>query len=126
MTHEEKVADWLHRVQVRELRKDTGHGYVTTRQVALQFGMARASAAVMLERMAAAGKAVEVPFSNCLCWRSANPLPWEPGGSWPPGCVVARPPEPDSAAAILRDLAALEVNVPGSVRALITRARALS
>lgn len=137
MTVEEKVAAWMLKQQVRGLQRDTGHGFVSAREVAAAFDMKKGDARIMLERMAGSGKVLKMQFTNGLFWRTANPLPWEPGGAWPPGCVLDGPAAPDTVEALLRDLAALKTDedlggdmsgdkAASTLSALIERARALA
>jgi hypothetical protein len=78
---EQKIVAFLDKVQKTEVRKDTGNGYRSAKQVGLQVGIATNEARTRLAAMAEAKLIRRCEFSNGLFWSSINPLPWEPGGA---------------------------------------------
>lgn len=78
---QKRIVELLDRWQLDDLRKDTGHGYRSTKHLALCVGLERKACRALLEQMAAAGLIQRHDFANGLVWRSVNPLPWEVGGA---------------------------------------------
>jgi hypothetical protein len=76
-----KVVDLLKKAQERDLRKDTGHGYRSAREIAGAVGLRPAEARTLLHSLADAGRVRKLDAANGLFWRSITPLPWEPGGT---------------------------------------------
>lgn len=77
----DKIVSYLFSVQQRELQRDTGHGYCTTKQIAQHTGQSPAECRTLLRDMATEGHIQCFDCANGVFWRSVNPLPWEEGGS---------------------------------------------
>lgn len=73
----------LLKMQQRQLRNDSGHGYCTAKDIAQVIRASPITARTVLHRLADEGLIRREVFINGIFWRSINPLPWEPGGKWP-------------------------------------------
>ena len=74
------VVAFLDRAQMRDLQRDAGHGYRSTRDVANAVGLDKATCRATLEQLSASRLIRREQCSNALHWRSIKPLPWEAGG----------------------------------------------
>jgi predicted transcriptional regulator of viral defense system len=72
-----RIQDLLLKWQKKQLAKDTGHGYVTTREVANAVNLDVKTCRAFLNRMAEAELVFRWEVSNGIFWRTTCLLPWE-------------------------------------------------
>lgn len=89
MSTEDTIVAWLLKIQRRQLANDTGDGcmaagliwnYLKDRTAE---PLSKTATRKLLNRMADEGLIRKMVYANATLYRSINPLPWEPGGSWP-------------------------------------------
>lgn len=76
----DKIVAHLLKMQQRQVRRDTGHGILSAREIAQAVGMEAKACRTLLREMSADGLIRFHDRLNGHFWSSKNPLPWEPGG----------------------------------------------